>query len=174
MVLQAKEGCFTALFALVCSSWVSINQYSSGRSVIYPAGNILRTRVQQANCMASRTLGRSWLYIVYFWWIYTVGLKKEYACFFWDHLSQQSKDGLPYLIMYSPRRHVYSRTTGYKCSSWIWPVWLAMRNYERTMAAVLNVFGLPTTFDGQGSEWWIRGIYIMVYIKNWAIENAPR
>ena len=42
--------------------------------------------------------------------------KREYSVF-WDQARQQCKDGLPHLIMHCPRRHIYSRTTGFKCSS---------------------------------------------------------
>ena len=45
-----------ALFAIVCSTWVSINQGTSGRSICSPAGRYWYTSVAEANTMASRML----------------------------------------------------------------------------------------------------------------------
>ena len=56
LLLQAKEDGFTALFAVVCSSWVAVNAATSGRSLICPNGRESLEYVEQANQMASRTL----------------------------------------------------------------------------------------------------------------------
>ena len=42
-----------ALFAIVCSTWVSIN---AGRAICCPAGRTWYTSVAEANTMASRML----------------------------------------------------------------------------------------------------------------------
>ena len=52
-ILNAKNGQFAALMAIVCSSWCTINMGTSGRHVTHAGGND-REYVIQANCMASR------------------------------------------------------------------------------------------------------------------------
>ena len=52
-LLNAKPGAFTALMAIVCSSWCTINMATSGRHVAHPLG-CDRDYVNQATLMASR------------------------------------------------------------------------------------------------------------------------
>lgn len=54
-LLNAKPGEFTALLAIVCSSWTTINMATSGRTPCTPLGNG-REYVEAANRMASRSL----------------------------------------------------------------------------------------------------------------------
>lgn len=56
-ILNAKSGAFTSLMAIVCSSWTTINMYTSGRTVTTPLGWDHREYVQQANVMACRCFG---------------------------------------------------------------------------------------------------------------------
>ena len=54
-LLNAKPGAFTALMAIVCSSWCAINMGTSGRHVAHPLG-FDRDYVLQANLMAARSI----------------------------------------------------------------------------------------------------------------------
>lgn len=53
-VLNAKHGQFTALLAIVCSSWTVLNMATSGRHVVHPLGREDLAYVKEANIMASR------------------------------------------------------------------------------------------------------------------------
>ena len=56
LILSGKEDHFVTVWACVCGSWVSINQFTSGRSVLLPEGNVNRRYVEVANSMVSRCL----------------------------------------------------------------------------------------------------------------------
>lgn len=56
LILSARESGFSTIWATVCSSWVWINSYTSGRSLLNPEGNLCREYVSLANAMVSRNL----------------------------------------------------------------------------------------------------------------------
>ena len=56
LILSGKEDHFVSVWACVCGSWVSINQFTSGRSLLLPEGNVNRRYVEVANSMVSRCL----------------------------------------------------------------------------------------------------------------------
>lgn len=163
MVLQAKEGCFTALFALVCSSWVSINHYSSGRSVIYATGYVLRTRVQQANCMASRmldwTLDMPYLFLIYLLFfvskgnIVFFGTKRANNVRMVCLISLCIARGGTYIVE-QPGSSVLREYHRFD--------WLCETTREPWQQFWTR--GLSTIVDGQGSEWWKRDIYSYISI----------
>lgn len=55
-ILNAKHGAFSALCAIVCSSWTTINMGTSGRHVTTPLGWEHLPYVAAANRMASRSM----------------------------------------------------------------------------------------------------------------------
>lgn len=56
LILSARESGFSTIWATVCSSWVWINSFTSGRSLLNPEGNLCRDYVRLANQMLSRNL----------------------------------------------------------------------------------------------------------------------
>lgn len=56
LILQAKEDDFFVLLAVVCSSWVPVNQGTHRRSIACPSGNTAYGYVSDANCMVARKL----------------------------------------------------------------------------------------------------------------------
>lgn len=56
LILSARTFNFGSVFATVCSSWVWINSYTSGRSLLNPEGDESKQYIRLANMMMSRNL----------------------------------------------------------------------------------------------------------------------
>ena len=56
LILSSRESGFCSIWAIVCSSWVRINAFTSQRSILNPEGDPNRDYVVRANEMMSRTL----------------------------------------------------------------------------------------------------------------------
>ena len=78
-VLSARPSAFAVLFATVCSSWVTLNQYTSCRSKLLPEGDCGpngKKYINEANTMMSRTLNQKttcffvFSILAIFWCIY--------------------------------------------------------------------------------------------------------
>ena len=54
LVLRLRFGSSLALFAMCCSSFVTISRSSTGRSILVPMGNTSFEKVRTANLLASR------------------------------------------------------------------------------------------------------------------------
>ena len=56
LILSAREYNFASVWATVCFSWVWLNSYTSGRSLLNPEGDVDKEYVKLANMMMSRTV----------------------------------------------------------------------------------------------------------------------
>ena len=56
LILSCKMDEFASLWAVVCSSWVQINCFTSCRSLLLPEGDCNKQYIVDANCMMSRLL----------------------------------------------------------------------------------------------------------------------
>lgn len=56
LILSCKMDEFASLWAVVCSSWVRINCFTSCRSLLLPEGDCNKQYIVEANCMMSRLL----------------------------------------------------------------------------------------------------------------------
>ena len=65
LILSCRESGFATLWAIVCSSWVQINCFTSKRSRLLPEGDWNRRYIEEANCMMSRILIYRLFFIVH-------------------------------------------------------------------------------------------------------------
>ena len=57
MVLKCKPDNFVTMLGVLCSTWIALNQATSGRSWLCPMGNGTSEAAAQGNIMVSRQSG---------------------------------------------------------------------------------------------------------------------
>lgn len=72
LILCCRESAFASVWAVVCSSWVQINCFTSCRSILCPEGDQSKRYVECANTMMSRILDQNKTSFVYATIVYPV------------------------------------------------------------------------------------------------------
>ena len=75
LILNCKEGEFSTLWGVVCSSWVRINCFTSQRSLLLPEGDVGKSYIERANQMFSRLL------VNHVWWLLIKSIELLYFHF---------------------------------------------------------------------------------------------